>query len=337
MTRPRFAPTRRAFLRGGLALSGLGLLSGCAPPRLPWQPSPVRRIGVLSNNPDSTLWDAFRAGLRELGYVEGQNISIDYRSSEEESDQYAPLTAELVGLNVECIVTGGGTASMGAKAVNTSIPMVAVLTNQDAVEGGLVANIARPEGNITGLAGVSGLRLHTKLPEILKEAIPDVGRVGVLASAQWRSAAEILAGIQEAAARLGLLLEIHLVQDRGAIEPALSAMRATGTRGLVFLSPLLNSADAQIASLALAHRLPAISPDEVFPRIGGLMGYTVGRPALYRRAAFYVDRILKGAKPADLPMERPSTFDFIINLKTARALGLTIPQSVLQQATELIQ
>jgi putative ABC transport system substrate-binding protein len=329
---------RRRFLRGGLGLVSLGPLSGCAPPRLPWQPSPVRRIGVLTNSPDSTLWDAFRDGLRELGYVDGQNISIDYRSSEEESGQYAPLTAELVGLNVECIVTGGGTASMGAKAVNTSIPMVAVLTNQDAIEVGLVANIARPEGNITGLAGAIGLRLHTKLPEILKETIPDVGRVGVLASAQWVSAAEILAGIQEAAARLGLLLEIHLVQDRGAIEPALSAMRAAGTRGLVFLSPLISSSSrAQIASLALAHRLPAISPDEEFPRIGGLMGYTVDRLALYRRAAFYVDRILKGAKPADLPMERPSTFDFVLNLKTARALGVTIPQSVLQQATELIQ
>ena len=126
MTRQRCAPTRRAFLRGGLALAGLGLLSGCAQPRLPWQPSPVRRIGYLASNPDSTQHAAFRAGLRELGYVEGQNLSIDSRWAEGESDRHAPFTAELVALNVECIVTGSSPASFGAKAVNTSIPMVAV-------------------------------------------------------------------------------------------------------------------------------------------------------------------------------------------------------------------
>jgi putative ABC transport system substrate-binding protein len=329
---------RRRFFVAGLGLAGLGLLSGCAPPRLPWQPSPVRRIGVLTNSPDSTLWDAFRDGLRELGYVEGQNISIEYRSSEEESDQYAPLTAELVGLNVECIVTGGATASLGAKAVNTSIPIVAVLSGQDAVEGGLVANIARPEGNITGLAGAAGLRFYTKLPEILKEAIPDVGRVGVLASAQLRNSAQIHAGLQEAAGQLGLDLEIAVVQDPGGIAPAVSAISAAGARGLVIIHTTpFGRARTQLAALTLAHRLPAISTDDDFPRVGGLMLYTVNRQEAFRRAAAYVDKILKGAKPADLPMEYTSTFDFEINLKTARAMGLTIPQSVLQQATEIIE
>jgi hypothetical protein len=189
--------SRRHVLRGGLAVAGLGLLSGCAQPRLSWQPSPVRRIGYLASNPDSTQHAAFRAGLRELGYVEGQNISIDYRWAEGESDQHAPFTAELVALNVECIVTGSSPASFGAKAVNTSIPMVAVLVNQDAVESGLVANIARPEGNITGLAGAAGLRLQTKLPEILKEAIPDVG-----GSASWPRRSSRMASASSTGSRM---------------------------------------------------------------------------------------------------------------------------------------
>ena len=319
-------------------MAGLGLLSGCAPPRLPGQPSPVRRIGYLASNPDSTQHAAFRDGLRELGYVEGQNISIDYRWSEGESDQYATHAAELVALNVECIVTGSAPPSFGAKAVNTSIPMVAVLVNQDAVESGLVANIARPEGNITGIAGAAGLRLHTKLPEILKEAIPDVGRIGVLAGAQQPNGDRILGGVKDAAGQLGLDLEIAVLRDPGGIAPAVSAISAAGARGLVIIHTTpFGSARTQLAALALAHRLPAISTDSDFPRAGGLMLYSVNREDNFRRAATYVDKILKGARPADLPMEYASTFELVINLKTARALGLTIAQSVLQQATELIQ
>jgi putative ABC transport system substrate-binding protein len=330
--------SRRHVLRGGLAVAGLGLLSGCAQPRLSWQPSPVRRIGYLASNPDSTQHAAFRAGLRELGYVEGQNISIDYRWAEGESDQHAPFTAELVALNVECIVTGSSPASFGAKAVNTSIPMVAVLVNQDAVESGLVANIARPEGNITGLAGAAGLRLQTKLPEILKEAIPDVGRIGVLAAAQQPNGERILDGVKDAARRLGLELEIAVVQDPGGIAPAVSAISAAGARGLVIIhTSIFGIARTQLAALALAHRLPAISTDSDFPRVGGLMLYSVNREENFRRAATYVDKILKGARPADLPMEYASTFEFVLNVKTARAMGLTIPQLVLQQATEIIQ
>jgi putative ABC transport system substrate-binding protein len=328
---------RRRFLQGSLTLASLGLLSACGivPPST--QSGRVRRIGVLSSPSSAALVNVFRDSLRELGYVEDQDMSIEYRWAEGDGDRYAALAAELVELQVECIVTPGIVPSVSAKAANSTIPMVAVLANQDAVEGGLVANIARPEGNITGLAGVSGLRLHSKLPEILKEAIPDAARIGILSHYQQPNGPVILEGVKEAASRSGTEVVIATVQDPDGVEPIIAAVSAAGARGLVIVSTAaFNTRREVIASLALAHRLPAISGDDEFARVGGLLAYAVHRPELYRRAATYVDKILKGARPADLPMERPSSYDLVLNLKTAQALGLTIPQSVLQQATEII-
>jgi putative tryptophan/tyrosine transport system substrate-binding protein len=341
MMRPHAPYSRRRFVQGGLALAGFGLLAGCGLVPIPGQRTvTVRRIGVLDEFPDAQpgQWEAFREGLHELGLVEGENIVIEARWIQGDADRVAPLIAELAGLGVECLVTGGVTSSSRAKQANTTIPMVVVLQNFDAVETGLVANIAHPEGNITGLAGVSGLQLWSKLPQVLKEAAPDLGRIAVLAYAKQPSIDVVLEGMKDATQRLGLQLDIATVQEPGDIEPALSAVHAAGARGLVIINQsLFGSARAQIVSLALTHRLPAITTDPQFPRAGGLMAYGIDRLDNFRRAASYVDKILRGAKPVDLPMERPRKYDLALNLKTAQALGLTIPQSVLAQATEIIQ
>ena len=328
-------PGRRAFLQGSLALAGLSLAAGCSAVRMPWQqPARLRRIGTLGDAPNAQ-WAAFRDGLKELGYVEGENIAVESRWAEGEYDRFAAHAAELVGLDVECIVAGGITVAIPAKPVNTTIPMVAILNERDAVEAGLVANIARPEGNITGIAGLPGFLLHAKLAEILKETIPDARRVAVLAFAQQHLG---LDGIEDAARQLGLQLEIAMVQGPDGIEPAFSAIGAAGVQALVIIhTSIFGTARAQIAGLARAHRLPSFTSDVQFPPVGGLLGYGVDRLDNYRHAATYVDKILRGAKPADLPMERPRTFEFILNLKTAQAPGLTIPPSVLRQATEVIQ
>ena len=222
-----------------------------------------------------------------------------------------------------------------AKPVNTTIPMVAVLHELDAVDAGLVANIARPEGNITGVAGLPGFQLQAKLLEVLTETLPDARRVAVLAYAQQHLG---LDAVQDLARRLGLQLEIAMVQDPGGIDAAFAAVGAAGVQALLIIhTSIFGTARAKIADLIRAHRLPSITSDGQLPPAGGLLAYGVNRPDNYRYAATYVDKILKGAKPADLPMERPRKFDFIVNLKTAQALGLTIPQSVLVQATEVIQ
>lgn len=330
--------SRRQLLQSSLGLAGLGLLSGCGMPPLGTQPAKVRRIGVLGDTPDSSRWDAFRDGLRELGYVDGQTLSIEYRWAQGDYSRLPALVADLVGRDVECIVGGGITESTEAKRGTTTIPVIAVLANLDAVETGLVTNIGRPEANVTGLAGVPGLQLYTKFPEILKEAIPDLRRVAVLAHAQQPGVEVILDSLKVAAGRLGLSLEIARVQDIAGLKGAFAAFETAGARALAISNvSAFSSARVQIAALALAHRLPAINSDEEFPQVGGLMGYSVNRNAQFRRAAYYVDRILKGAKAAELPMERPTTFDLAINLKTAQTLGLTIPPSVLAQATVIGQ
>lgn len=334
----RARPTRRRILQTGGVLAGLALLGGCGP--LPFQASPpkIRRIGVVGESPTSSRWDAFREGLREHGYVEGQNLLVEYRWAEGDYSRLPSRVADLVRLNVDCIVTGGVTESTIAKQATTTIPIIVVLANLDVVETGLVANIARPEGNITGLAGISGLRLYTKFPEILKEMLPDLERLAVLAHAQQPSGEVVLDTLREAAGALGIQLAIAQVQTISDLEATFATFARSGAQALAISNvSAFSSARTRIADLALTHRLPAINSDEEFPEAGGLLAYSVDRNAQFRRAAYYVDRLLKGAKPADLPMERPTTFDFAINLRTARALGLTIPRVVLEQATEVIQ
>jgi putative ABC transport system substrate-binding protein len=342
MTRPRFAPTRRAFLRGGLALSGLGLLIGCRLPLRPEQSAPGganrHLIGVLGDSPASR-WDALLAGLRELGWIEGQNLAVEYRWIEGNQERYRALTEELVQANVELVVAGNSVAALAAKQATRTVPIVAVLATGEALETGLVDDIARPGGNITGIAGISGGNLASKQLELLKQAVPEAARVAVLALASSSSSTELrIQALQRAAPTLQMQLQVFPVPNPGGLEHAFSAMGRAGFQALQILpATAWDHVWKQIADLAAQHRLPAIAQNAEFPRAGGLLAYGADWPDSFRRAATYVDKILKGARPGDLPMERPTRFDFLVNLRTAEALGLAIPPSVLQQATEAIQ
>lgn len=334
------ALTRRRLLLHGLALTALGLLSGCSRlvPSQARQAQKVARIGVLSNEAAPIGWDGFRDGLAELGYVEGQNIVLEQRRVDGDDSRYESLVPDLIALDVELIVAVAISAAVAAKRVTTTVPIVAVLHNIDAVEAGLVANIGRPEGNVTGIAGTPLSEFDTKMPEILRETLPTASRIGVLANARQLTIDGRLAKVNQSASQLGLGLEVGLVQDPSGIEQAIATMSAAGAQGLVIISgSFLNTVRAQIAAAALAHRLPAVTTDMEFPAAGGLMAYGIDRHDSFRLAASYVDRILKGAKPADLPMERPRKYDLVLNLKIAQAMGITIPQSVRAQASEVIQ
>jgi putative tryptophan/tyrosine transport system substrate-binding protein len=331
--------TRRHFVQGAGA-AGLGLLAGCG--RWPGQQrapggSEIRRIGVLGDSP-TARWDAFREGLRELGWVEGQNLAVEYRWTEGHDERYGAVAAELVQLQVELIVAGGGGASAAAKQATSTVPIVAILGTGEALERGIVDSIARPGGNITGMAGISGTQMEGKQLQLLTEAVPAASRVAILGPASGASFERRTQALQSAAPLLGVQLQVFPVQNPGGIEDAFSAMGAAGAQALKILPMTwLDSLWEQIADLTARYRLPALAQDMEFPRAGGLMAYGVDRDDIYRRAATYVDKILKGARPGDLPMERPMRFECVINLRTAQSLGLTIPQHVLLQATEVIQ
>jgi putative ABC transport system substrate-binding protein len=324
-------------------VAGLGLLAGCGllPPQVPTSER-VRLIGVLGGTPGG-LWDAFWGELRELGWVEGRNLAVESRWAEGDSQRYRALATELVERKVELIAVQTSTASVAAKQATATVPLVAILVSGEAIESGLVDNIARPGGNISGTAGISGSELAGKQLQLLKEAVPHASRVAVLrpGNAENPSASDVrrVRALQEAAPGLGVHLHVvDMPNNISALDDAFAAISATGVDGLKILqSSQFDSAWGRIAELALQNRLPAISEYPEFARAGGLLAYGVNRAVVYRRAASYVDKILRGARPGDLPMERPTTFDFVINVGTAQALGLTIPQSILTQATEVIQ
>ena len=333
--------TRRRFLRSSLALAGLGLLAGCGVlPSPTQQTAKVPRVGWLS--PGSAASDehflaSFRDGLGELGWAEGQNIAIEPRWAEGSFERLPDLAAELVRLGVDVIVASVTQASLAAKQATATIPIVMVGVG-DPLGSGLVASLAHPGGNVTGpasmLVEVSGKQLA-----LLKETVPNASPVAVLwnpANPVWHAAAS---KETEAAAR-SMGLRLQLVEARGPdeLEGAFAAM--TGERAGALFVPadiILVRHAQQIADLAARHRLPAMYAFREHVEAGGLMSYAADFAVMFRRAAYYVDKLLKGAKPADLPVEGPTTFELVINLKTAQALGLTIPQSVLQQATEMIQ
>jgi ABC-type uncharacterized transport system substrate-binding protein len=343
MVHDRAVRTRRRFLQAGLALSGLGLLIGCG---LPLRPEQSARggtnrhlIGVLGDS-RSSRWDPFRAGLRELGWIEGQNLAVEYRWSEGNRERDRALTEELVQSNVELVVVGTSTAARAAGQATRTVPIVAVLVTGEALENGLVDDIARPGGNITGMAGISGGDLASKQLQLLKEAVPEASRVAVLTdAANFTPTIELrILALQRAAPTLQMQLQVFPVPNPGGLEHAISAMGRAGFQALHILpATAWDLVWKQIADLAAQHRLPAIAQNAEFPHAGGLLAYGPNRPESFRRAATYVDKILKGARPGDLPMERPTRFDFLVNLRTAEALGLAIPPSVLQQATEAIQ
>jgi putative ABC transport system substrate-binding protein len=294
----------------------------------------VPRIGYLTGaTPDgqSARIDAFRQGLRELGYVEGKNIVIEYRFAEEKRDRLSALAAELVRLKVDVIVTGGGGITRAAKEATNTIPIV-MAQDSDPVGNGFVASLARPGGNITGLSNLSP-EISGKQLELLKEIIPKLSRVAVLGTS---TNPPQLRELELAAGALNVKLQYLAVLSSRDIETAFrAATKGRADAVLVLPGPIFNSNRTQVAKLAVGSRLPAIYSHSRYILDGGLMTYGVNQSDLDRRAATYVDKILKGAKPADLPVEQPTKFELIINLKAAKQIGLTIPPNVLVRADKV--
>ena len=303
------------------------------------QPTKIPRIGFLSATSLSIISariEALRQGLREVGYVEGKNIVIEWRSAEGKLDRVPALAAELVRLKVDVIVTGGATDTRAAKEATNTIPIV-MAQDSDPVESGFVASLARPGGNITGLSTlapeVSGKRL-----ELLKEIIPKLSRVAVLGISTRPGNAQSLKEVELAAGAFKVQVQYLDVLDIKDIETAFrAATKGRAEAVLVLQSPFINSQRAHVVELAVRSRLPAIYPQTEYTEAGGLMYYGANTPDLFRRAATYVDKILKGAKPADLPVEQPKKFEFVINLKAAKQIGLTIPPNVLVRADKVIK
>jgi putative ABC transport system substrate-binding protein len=303
------------------------------------QPKKVPRIGFLtatSASSQAVRLDAFRQGLKDLGYFEGKNITIEYRFAEEKLDRVPTLAGELVHLKVDIIVTGGGTSTGAAKEATVTIPIVMGFDN-DPVGSGFVASLARPGGNITGLSTLSP-EISGKQLELLKEIVPKLSRVAVFASSSAPGNAQALKEIELAAGAFGVKLQYPEVRDRKDIGTAFgAASKGRADAVIVLPSPITFSQRIQVVDLAAKSRLPAIYWATEFVETGGLMAYSVSFTDLFRRAATYVDKILKGAKPADLPVEQPKKFEFIINLKAAKQIGLTIPPNVLARADKVIK
>ena len=299
----------------------------------------VARVGVLSPGIGpaiSAFYEALRQGLRELGYVEGQSLVFAYRSAEGRYERLPELAAELVGLKVDVIVTWSTPAALAAQHATRTIPIVFTAV-ADPMLSGLVRSFAQPGGNITGVTHIPS-ELDTKRLELLKEAVPAASRIAVLWHPEFPPNVESLPGLQAAAQ--ALQVELLLVAYRGPedFESAITAMRQDGAEALfVMPHPMASGHATRLAALAVQYRLPAMAPYREFGEAGGLMAYGGMFAEMYRRAPTLVDKILKGAHPSEIPVERPLRFDFVINLKTAKALGLTLSQSTLVQATEVIQ
>jgi putative ABC transport system substrate-binding protein len=330
---------RRQLLQG-IAVLGLssatGLLSeGCASSQPTAKKLP--RIGVLSLASDDSVLEPFRQGLRELGYVDGENIAVEYRYMRGDPALAPAYAAELVGLNIDALVAGGNVSTLAAKNATNKIPIVGVVLEEPAANG-LVASLARPGGNVTGLTQVpAATHIHARRLELLKQTIPTAVRVAGLGvptsdTTLWWSET------QDAAQALGTQLVFVTTTGGNDLERAFDAALTQRVDGLLTgPQATLFSSRAKIAELALRKHVPAMFGEREYVDAGGLMNYGPSFSEMWRRAAAYVDKILKGAKPADLPIEQPARIDFVINLRTATALGLTIPQSVVSQATELLR
>jgi len=280
--------------------------------------------------------EAFRQGLRELGYVEGQNIVIEWRFAQGKPDQVKRNADELVRLKVDVIVTGGAADTLAAKEATSTIPIV--MTNEsDPVRAGLVVSLSRPGGNITGLASISN-ELRGKLVELVKETFPRLSHVFALQGPGTPGAAVRQKEVEVVARSLGLKLQSQWVKKPDDLNRALEAISKAHTKALIVVGgPFSTAQRKQIVEFAAKNRLPAIYYRSEFVEDGGLMSYNASRDDLARRAATYVDKILKGAKPADLPIEQPRKFEFVVNLKTAKQIGLTIPPNVLARADRVIR
>jgi putative ABC transport system substrate-binding protein len=325
---------RRRLLQGALALVVLSLLPGCE------KPAKTPRIGFLavgSREGRAFLIEGLLQGLRERGYVEGQNIVIEYRFSADRNDRLPELAAELVALKVDLIVASGSPASFAAKEATDTIPIVMPSLNADPVATRLIASLARPGGNITGITEMAP-QLSGKRLQLLNDTVPTLSRVAVFSNPSNPAYGPILKDLETAAQRMGVdlqRLEVRVPEDfEGAFEAA------TGQRAGALIAPgdpLVTNRPRMVADLALKYRLPIMVENKEMALAGGLLSLGPDIVDSYRRSAAHVVKILKGAKPGELPMEQPTKFDLFVNLKTARALGLTIPQSVLVQATQVIQ
>ncbi len=335
---------RRSFigtLAGGLLAAPLA--AHAQPPTKTWR---IGYLGPVSPSGGARLLESFRQGLRELGYAEGRNISIDYRWAEGRPDRFPALAVELTQLKVDVIVTYNNAGVAALQRATRTIPIVFASVG-DPVGSGYAASLARPGGNITGLTGLSE-ELSRKWVELLREAVPTVFRVAVLTVSRTLAAYPDRRECSDQNCRLWQVIEgaakavkanpqLHVIAGPDEIEHAFANLIKDRAQGLIVLPHAVTNANrARIASLAAGHRLPGMYPDSEYVEAGGLMSYAPNYSDQHRRAATFVDKILKGAKPADLPIEQPTKFELVVNMKTAKALGLTIPQSVLARADRVI-
>jgi putative tryptophan/tyrosine transport system substrate-binding protein len=320
----------------GLALSAL-LFALCVPAQAQ-QPKKIPRIGFMVNTgrEDHSI-ELFRQELRDLGYVEGKNILVEYRYLEGKRDRIPGLLAELVQTNVDVLVVGTPPAIRAAKQATKTVPIV-IVTTQDPVAAGIIDSLARPGGNITGLTSLTR-DLTGKRLELLKEVVPGMSRVGVLWNADRESPASGFKGYEAAALALKIpLLSLGITGPNPDFARAFQMATKERSNALVTVTNFLFSGyRKQIADLAIKNRLPSMYENSQYVEAGGLMSYSANDADLYRRAAVYVNKILKGTKPADLPVEQPTKFEFIINLKAAKQIGITIPPNVLARADKVIR
>ena len=329
--------SRRGLLQGGLALAGLGLVAGCG--GVTWlAPAPrVPRIGYLGGSASNSSTREFLAGLRDLGYVEGQTVQIDWRFDEGKAERLPDLAAELVQLKPDVIVAGASTPpAVAAKQATSTIPIVFSGVS-DPIGSGLIANFARPDGNATGTSNISA-EVGPKRLQMVKEMLPSATRVDYMLNGGNPAAGPEWEGVQAPAHQLGLTLQQRDGRDADHVEQAFDAMAGARPDAIILIVDAATYPHRQrIVELAASIGVPLIANHRDFVALGGLLMYGPDLAENWRLAATYVDKILKGAKPAELPVERPTRFDIIVNQRTAQTLGLSIPQSVLQQATEIIQ
>ena len=296
----------------------------------------VYHIGFLQPDARDFLFDAFRDGLRDLGYIEGKNIVIEPRWASGHYDQVPALADELVRMNVDIIVTSATPGALAAKRATNTIPIV-IASSADPVASGIVASLAHPGGNITGLTLMND-ELAIKRIEILKETVPGISRVAVLWSTSNPTYARMIEKIKAAAPLIRLQVEVVKVASPERLEQALSEVKKSHADSMfVFEDPVFRANAARIIEFVAKNRLPTVYGGSEFVHAGGLMAYGPSHADMFRRAAGYVDRILKGANPGDLPIEQPTKFELVVNLKTAKALGIKIPDSILLRADEVIK
>jgi ABC-type uncharacterized transport system substrate-binding protein len=321
--------------RDAILLIGLGL---AAPRALIAQQKATPVIGLLGSGPpgpNAPLTAAFRQGLSETGYVEGQNVTIEYRSAEGRYDRLPALLADLVSRNVDVIVAGGAPATVAAKNATSTIPII--FSSSDPVGNGLVASFARPGGNLTGFNNFM-VELHAKRFELVCELVPQATTIALLVNPNNPSTQRVIRDVREAARVKGVQLHILEASTESEIDAAFATLVRLPAGALVVgTDALFNSSREQLVALTSRYMVPAIFELREFAEAGGLISYGLSLTAFYRQVGIYAGRILKGAKPADLPVQQPTKFELLVNLKTAKALGLTLPQSILARADEVIE